>query len=92
MELGTVGKPNVLVPYPHAQGNHQLFNAKILADVGKALIVEEGEHFVERLRAAIQTLLAPDEYRRMIERPLVTRNRDAADRIAEGCLDLIRGG
>lgn len=40
-ELANVGKPSVLVPYPHAAGNHQHRNAQALADVGAALLLDD---------------------------------------------------
>ncbi len=45
--------PAVLVPFPHAAGNHQYFNAKVLADAGCARIVLEGEHVAADLQAAL---------------------------------------
>lgn len=39
-EILRFGLPAILVPYPHAAG-HQLENAKILAETGAALLVEE---------------------------------------------------
>ncbi len=41
--------PAVLVPFPHAAANHQYYNAKILADAGCAIIVQEGADFAQRL-------------------------------------------
>lgn len=40
-ELVSVRKPAILIPYPHATGNHQLKNAQYLADIGAAVVVEE---------------------------------------------------
>lgn len=40
-ELTAAGLPSVLVPFPQATHNHQYHNAKHLADVGAAVIVEE---------------------------------------------------
>lgn len=40
-EIAAAGVPAFLVPYPHARGNHQAFNARLLADDGAALIVKD---------------------------------------------------
>ncbi len=38
-ELLAVGRPALLVPYPYASNNHQLFNAKVLTSSGKGALV-----------------------------------------------------
>ncbi len=40
-ELAVAGKPSVLVPFPFATHNHQLHNARHIADAGAALVVEQ---------------------------------------------------
>ncbi|MGE4296398.1 MAG: undecaprenyldiphospho-muramoylpentapeptide beta-N-acetylglucosaminyltransferase [Desulfovibrionaceae bacterium] len=40
-ELAVAGVPSVLVPFPYATHNHQVANARYLADAGAALCVEE---------------------------------------------------
>jgi UDP-N-acetylglucosamine--N-acetylmuramyl-(pentapeptide) pyrophosphoryl-undecaprenol N-acetylglucosamine transferase len=42
MELTTVNRPCILVPYPHQQGTHQTDNAMTLVRAGKALLVQGG--------------------------------------------------
>lgn len=42
-ELTRLGKPAILVPYPHAAANHQYENAKTLAEVGAAEIILDHE-------------------------------------------------
>ena len=92
MELGVVNRPAILVPFPYAQGNHQLRNAEILADAGKAVIVEEGEGFRERLGAALRELQDSSRYCAMRDRPYRSRSLDAAQAIATGCMALVRRG
>lgn len=41
MEIVYHDKPAILVPYPYSRDRHQYFNAKILTEGGKAVIVEE---------------------------------------------------
>ncbi|MGJ3524391.1 undecaprenyldiphospho-muramoylpentapeptide beta-N-acetylglucosaminyltransferase [Nitratidesulfovibrio sp. D1] len=40
-ELAVAGKPSVLVPFPFATHDHQLHNARHIADAGAALVVEQ---------------------------------------------------
>ncbi len=89
MEIGAINKPAIFVPFPHAQGQHQHKNAKTLASLGKALIVEEGEGFTERLTQAVNELLDPVKYKEMIQAKGPIRPLDAAEKIADGVLGLI---
>ncbi|MFB6673208.1 glycosyltransferase [Streptomyces sp. NPDC056390] len=57
-ELATTGVPAVLVPYPHAPGDHQTHNARVLSDAGAAHLVLDGETTAERLAALVEPLLA----------------------------------
>ncbi|MER7396273.1 glycosyltransferase, partial [Streptomyces sp. NPDC000151] len=56
-ELATIGMPAVLVPYPHAPGDHQTHNARVLSDAGAALLLPDAETTAERLDAVVGPLL-----------------------------------
>jgi UDP-N-acetylglucosamine--N-acetylmuramyl-(pentapeptide) pyrophosphoryl-undecaprenol N-acetylglucosamine transferase len=58
LELAAHGLPAILVPYPHAAGDHQLRNARFMADAGAALVVRDSELTGARLRAEVDALLA----------------------------------
>src|SRR3954470_23678202 len=60
-ELAQYGLPSVLIPYPHASGNHQETNARWMADRGAARILPDAELTPERLRAETDKLLAQGE-------------------------------
>ncbi|MEU9097251.1 UDP-N-acetylglucosamine--N-acetylmuramyl-(pentapeptide) pyrophosphoryl-undecaprenol N-acetylglucosamine transferase [Streptomyces sp. NPDC048361] len=57
-ELATTGVPAVLVPYPHAPGDHQTHNARVLSDAGAGLLVPDAETTAFRLAGLIEPLLA----------------------------------
>lgn len=40
-ELTACGKPAILIPSPYVADNHQYYNAKVLADKGAAILIEE---------------------------------------------------
>ncbi|MEU6484309.1 UDP-N-acetylglucosamine--N-acetylmuramyl-(pentapeptide) pyrophosphoryl-undecaprenol N-acetylglucosamine transferase [Streptomyces sp. NPDC046887] len=57
-ELATTGVPAVLVPYPHAPGDHQTHNARVLTDAGAGLLLPDAETTADRLAALVEPLLA----------------------------------
>ncbi|MEU0377860.1 UDP-N-acetylglucosamine--N-acetylmuramyl-(pentapeptide) pyrophosphoryl-undecaprenol N-acetylglucosamine transferase [Streptomyces cyaneofuscatus] len=57
-ELATTGVPAVLVPYPHAPGDHQTHNARVLSEAGAAHLVPDAETTADRLAELIDPLLA----------------------------------
>lgn len=57
-EVVTVGAPAIVVPWPGAAENHQLENARLLSEQGAALLIEQGDLTVDRLRAEIERFVA----------------------------------
>jgi UDP-N-acetylglucosamine--N-acetylmuramyl-(pentapeptide) pyrophosphoryl-undecaprenol N-acetylglucosamine transferase len=88
MEVEALGIPAIFVPYPHAQADHQTANARTLACKGKALIIKEGDSFLEDLENAINTLFEAAQYQKMLSAPVERRSLQAAKTIAEGVLSL----
>ncbi|MFQ5581230.1 MAG: undecaprenyldiphospho-muramoylpentapeptide beta-N-acetylglucosaminyltransferase [Mariprofundaceae bacterium] len=56
-EAAMCGMPSVFIPLPHAADQHQLYNARSMAEHGGARIVEQHEASVEQLAASIKALL-----------------------------------
>jgi len=40
-DLAIIGRPSILIPYPHATGNHQAANARGLVDAGASVLIPE---------------------------------------------------
>ncbi|MGA4851405.1 UDP-N-acetylglucosamine--N-acetylmuramyl-(pentapeptide) pyrophosphoryl-undecaprenol N-acetylglucosamine transferase [Streptomyces sp. G5(2025)] len=57
-ELAATGVPAVLVPYPHAPGDHQTHNARVLTDAGAGLLLPDAETTADRLAELVGPLLA----------------------------------
>ncbi|OON78772.1 UDP-N-acetylglucosamine--N-acetylmuramyl-(pentapeptide) pyrophosphoryl-undecaprenol N-acetylglucosamine transferase [Streptomyces tsukubensis] len=57
-ELAATGLPSVLVPYPHAPGDHQTHNARVLSDAGAGVLLPDHETTAERLAHIAGGLLA----------------------------------
>lgn len=84
-ELTALGLPSVLVPGPWATGNHQLKNAKVLAQAGAALVVEQTPTtYFEDLRTSVEGLLADARLRKsMSDASLSLGLPDATKRLAD---------
>lgn len=57
-EIGASGTPCILIPSPNVTNDHQMKNAKILADRGGAILLPEGEDMGQKLYDAVTSLLA----------------------------------
>ncbi len=55
-EITACGKASILIPSPNVTGNHQYFNAKVVADKGGAIIIEEKDLTEEKLLGTILRL------------------------------------
>lgn len=57
-ELWYLQRPMVLVPLPGAAQDHQTENARQFAESGRALMVQQGDEFADRLLTAVRGLLS----------------------------------
>jgi UDP-N-acetylglucosamine--N-acetylmuramyl-(pentapeptide) pyrophosphoryl-undecaprenol N-acetylglucosamine transferase len=90
-ELAAAGLPAILIPYPHAVDDHQVGNARWLTEAGAARLLLQREMSVERLADLLNGLLAdPAQRLTMAEAARAKAQPDAAERIAEACLELAR--
>ncbi|MFP4496461.1 MAG: undecaprenyldiphospho-muramoylpentapeptide beta-N-acetylglucosaminyltransferase [Halochromatium sp.] len=90
-ELAAAGLPAILVPYPHAVDDHQVGNARWLSEAGAAELLLQREMSVARLTGLLRELLAdPARRLRMAEAARAKARPDAAERIADACLELAR--
>ena len=90
-ELTVTGKAAVLVPFPHATHNHQEHNARTLAAVGAAELIQDqklsGSILADRIRYYWSH---PEDIDHMARRCLGLGRPDAATRVAHMCLELCR--
>ncbi len=96
-ELQMCGVPSILIPYPHAAGDHQRKNAQEVAKAGMARVIDEDDFRDRDILAEAIVLMESEEYGGMkAELDRVRRElRPAADVIAEDIIELIetrRGG
>ena len=83
-ELGVFGLPALLIPYPHAAGDHQTANAHSLEKVGAADVVQQSEVTVQWLADYIRAQIEdPDRLGKMRTRALRPESLGAAEKLAE---------
>lgn len=86
-ELTRLGKPAILVPYPHAAADHQTENALSLASAGAALVVDDSKLPVE-LDAVLKKFLDRKVMAEMSMKSKMFGKPDAAMKIAKRIITL----
>jgi UDP-N-acetylglucosamine--N-acetylmuramyl-(pentapeptide) pyrophosphoryl-undecaprenol N-acetylglucosamine transferase len=81
-EATALGRPIVVVPYPHASG-HQSANARLVAEAGAAMVVPDEVFDADALRRAAALLEDADRLRRMQAASAGLGRPGAADALAE---------
>lgn len=85
-ELTACGRPAILVPYPHAAGDHQTVNAQALARRGAALMLPQTEMTAENLARLIDDLINDRERLHLMAKAAqALGRRGAADLILQEC-------
>ena len=88
-ELAAWGLPSILIPYPHATGDHQTINAREFVDAGAAQMIAESK-LRESLSDALINLMAGSEKRDMMAGAAKKLARpEAANIIARAILERI---
>lgn len=91
-ELCAIGRPSILVPYPHAADDHQAKNAEALAKAGAAIAIRQDVLDADRLAREITTLLDDADRRTAMARAARAQGRpDAAAAIVDDLLTWIGG-
>lgn len=82
-ELAALGKPSILVPYPFATGDHQMFNAKTMEEKGAAYVRQDSQLNVQWLREQLDLLFErPEKLQAMGQAAASLATPDAADAAA----------
>ena len=92
-ELAVIGRPAVLVPFPHALDQDQAANAAALAAAGGAIVTPQTEFSPARLAEILREALAsPEKLAVMAKAAQATGVADAANRLAQVVLDVAAPG
>lgn len=90
-ELTAAGLPAILIPYPHAAGNHQEHNARVLEKAGAALIVLDQQLTGELLVKILKNLLSqPEKLKAMSQASRRLGRPQALESILELVEELLR--
>ena len=90
-EISNLGKPSILVPLPNVSQNHQLYNAKVLENVGAAKIILNDELKQENLNKEIEKIITnPDIMKNMEEKALSKSVKDVQEKIYKEIKKLVK--
>lgn len=88
-EIAAAGVPAVFVPFPYAVDDHQVGNAHWLTDAGAARLIIQKDLTPATLAEHLRELLTDSDKRlAMAEAGRAKARLDAAERIADACLEL----
>ncbi len=89
-ELTACGRPAVMIPYPHAAGDHQTANALALVEKEAAIMLEQAGLTGETLAAIVNSMLADQpRLQAMAAAAKKQGTSDAAEKILDVCREII---
>jgi len=89
-EISCYGLPSILVPYPHAAEDHQVFNARIFEKAGAAYMIRETAPGQEEFKACLDRWILDPELRAAAAgKSLALGKIDAAERVAREVQDVL---
>ena len=87
-DTAATGRASILIPYPYAAGDHQLYNARYFTEQGAAELLPNSEVTAETLRSRIEDLLENENMREeLADRMRGLSTPDAADQVADRLLN-----
>jgi len=92
-ELTAIGRPAILVPFPHGLAGEQLANAEALAEAGGAWLIPEQAFTPEALAVRLEALLAlPGNLAKTAAAARAWGTINAADNLADAIQNVIGSG
>ncbi|UWQ17182.1 undecaprenyldiphospho-muramoylpentapeptide beta-N-acetylglucosaminyltransferase [Jannaschia sp. M317] len=83
-DISVVGRPSILIPYAVAAGDHQTANARMLTEVGAAIMIPEKRLTPETLAEQVHLILTnPKGAQQMCRAAMSVAVPDAAERLAD---------
>jgi UDP-N-acetylglucosamine--N-acetylmuramyl-(pentapeptide) pyrophosphoryl-undecaprenol N-acetylglucosamine transferase len=75
-ELAATGRPAILIPYPNAADNHQLYNALYYKNKKAAWVLEEKEGIIDELGKILRQILQDRELLKIASSHMISGSRD----------------
>jgi UDP-N-acetylglucosamine--N-acetylmuramyl-(pentapeptide) pyrophosphoryl-undecaprenol N-acetylglucosamine transferase len=89
-ELSTIGRPSILIPYPHAADDHQSANARAFEATGACIVIPHASFTSAALASHLSALFeAPQRLATMAAAAHAAGRPDAAARLADLVVELI---
>lgn len=89
-EISSLGKPAIFIPLPNVSNNHQLYNAKVLKNVGAADILNDNELNGNLLNSNIEKIISnADNLKEMGDSALKCAKYDIEDKIYNEIIKII---
>ena len=89
-EISNLGKPSILIPLPNVSNDHQMYNAKVLENIGAAKILINNELNGNLLNNTIEDIvLNKENMEKMGKSALKIATKDVEDKIYKEIKKLI---
>lgn len=87
-ELTAAGVGSILIPYPYAVDDHQTKNAQHLVDAGAAVVIQERDLNVEKLRNTLLDIMQqPGKLQDMAQAAYSLAKPEALDLVIDNCIN-----
>jgi UDP-N-acetylglucosamine--N-acetylmuramyl-(pentapeptide) pyrophosphoryl-undecaprenol N-acetylglucosamine transferase len=87
-ELSLFGIPAVMIPYPYAAGDHQLWNALEIEKLGGGITVKQEEATTEKIISSVDRIIT--DHRRFSEGISLFASQNSAEMILEEILETLK--
>lgn len=88
-ELAAIGRPSILIPYPHAADDHQSANARAFEATGACIVIPHASFTAAALASHLNALLeAPQRLATMAAAAHAAGRPDAAARLADLVIEM----
>ena len=89
-ELAASGVGSILIPFPYAVDDHQTSNGEYLVKDGAAILIQEAQLSVDKLKSVLSGLMqAPEQLKQMAIKARALAKPDATEHVANLCVEAI---
>jgi len=86
-EIATVGVASILIPYPYAADNHQVFNARYLSDHSAATLIQQADVTPAKMeQMLLEALNDKQSLLKMAQSAKKLAKLEAAEKVADQCM------